>query len=99
MVDDELGDHAQAAAVRFVYELAEVFARPVLRMDLAVVGDVVAVVLARRWVEWQQPDRVDPEILQIVEFLSDAAQVAGAIPVAIEEGPDMQLVDDRVFVP
>ena len=44
VVDDELGDDAQAALVRLAHEAAEVAHRAVGRVDAAVVGDVVAVV-------------------------------------------------------
>ena len=44
VIDDELGDDAQPAPVGFLDEGAEVIARAVLRMDVVIVGDVVAVV-------------------------------------------------------
>src|SRR5579875_3513067 len=69
------------------------------RMDVLVVGDVVAVVAQRRGIERQQPQRRDPEILQVVELLPQAAEVADAVVIGIEEGLDVQLVDDRVLVP
>ncbi len=99
MVDDQLGDDAQAAAVRLVDELFEVLARAVGGVDLAVVGDVVPVVLAWRGVERQQPDGVDAEVLDVVQLLDDAAEVADAVVVAVVERADVQLVDDRVLVP
>jgi hypothetical protein len=60
VVHDQLGDHLQAAALRLAHELLEVGARAVVRVHVVVVGDVVAVVLERRGIERQQPDRVTP---------------------------------------
>ena len=51
-------------------------------IDAAVVGDVVAVVLAGARIERQQPERVDAEVLQIVELLGQAGEVADAVAVA-----------------
>ena len=68
-------------------------------MDALVVGDVVAVVAQRRGVEGQEPERVDAEPLQVVELLGQAGKVADAVVVAVEEGADVHLVDDRVLVP
>src|SRR3546814_8159620 len=44
VVDDQLGDHPEAAAVRLLHEAPEVPHGAVGGVDLAVVGDVVAVV-------------------------------------------------------
>ena len=69
------------------------------RVDVRVVGDVVAVVAQRRGIERQQPERVDAEILQVGELFDQAAEVADAVGVAVVESADVQLVDDRVLVP
>ena len=99
VVDDELGDDLQPAPVRFAHERAEVVARAVVRMHVVVVGDVVAVVAQRRRIERQQPDRVDAELLDVVELVGQPAEVADAVVVRVEERLDVQLVDDRVLVP
>ena len=62
VVADQLGDDPQPAPVRLADELADVAQRPVVGVDAEVVGDVVAVVLERRRVERQQPDRRDAEV-------------------------------------
>ena len=99
VVDDELGDDADVAAMRLRHEALEVLHRAVARMDVLVVGDVVAVVSERRRVERQQPERVDAEALEVVELLRQAGEVADAVVVAVEEGADVRLVDDGVLVP
>ena len=48
VVEHQFGDDAQAAPVRFAQEHLEVRQRAVDRVDVEVVGDVVAVVLERR---------------------------------------------------
>ena len=67
VVDDEVDDHADAALLGAVRELDEVAERAVARIDVVVVGDVVAVVAAGRGLERHQPDRGDAEPVQIVE--------------------------------
>jgi hypothetical protein len=67
-------------------------------MDVVVVGDVVAVIASRRGVERQQPDGVDAEVLDVVEPLGKAAKVADAVLIAVVEGTDVDLVDDRILV-
>src|SRR3712207_5705097 len=68
-------------------------------MNGGVIGDVVAVVLQRRRVEGEQPDRRDAEVLKVVELPGEAAKVADAVAVAVVEGAHVELVDDRILVP
>ena len=46
VIDDELGNDTQAAVVCLGHEQLEVLPRSVLRVDVVVVGDVIAVILA-----------------------------------------------------
>ncbi len=99
VIDDELGDDAQSASMRLVDERLEILARAVVGMDVAVVGDVVAIVLAGRRIERQQPDGVDPQLLDVIELAEQSAEIADAIVVAVEECTHVHFVDDGVFVP
>jgi len=85
--------------MRFTDEMTEVLTRPIRRVDVVVIGDVVTVVLHRRRVERQEPDRVDAELLDVVELLGQSAKVADTVIIRVEVRLDVQLVDDRVFVP
>ena len=99
VIDDQLGDDADAAAMRLVDEAIEVGERAVARVDVLVIRDVVAVVAERRRVERQQPQRVDAEVLQVVELLGQPGEVADAVVRAVEERAHVRLVDDGVLVP
>ena len=99
VVDDELGDDPQAALLGFLDEAAEILHRPEIGVDVAIVGDVVAVVAAGGGVERQQPQRGDAEILQIPQFLGQPGKVADAVIVAVGEGLDVELIDDGILVP
>ena len=68
-------------------------------IDAPIVGDVVAVVLAGTRIERQQPQRVDAEVLEIIELLGQAGEIADAVAVAVGERLDVKLVDDGVLVP
>ena len=99
VVDDEFGNDPQAALLGFLDEAAEILHRPEIGVDVAIIGDVVAVVAAGGGVERQQPQRGDAEILQIPQFLGQPGKVADAVIVAVGEGLDVELIDDRVLVP
>ena len=70
-------------------ELLEVVQGAVGRMDVGVIGDVVAVVAQRRRIERQQPERGDAEVLEVIELADQAAEVADAVAVAVGEGADV----------
>ena len=99
MVDDQFRQDAQLAPVGFADEVPEIGHPAVFGIDRAIVGDVVAVVAQRRPIERQQPQRRDAQILQIIELAAEALKIADAVVIAVEEGLDVQLIDDRVLVP
>ena len=99
VVDDELGDDADAARMRRRDEALDVGHRAVVGMHRAVFADVVAVVEPRRGIERQQPDRVDAKLDDVVELHHQPGEVADAVIVGVEERLDVHLVDDRVLVP
>ena len=84
VVDDQLGDDPNVAAVRLGDEAIEVRERAVGRMHVLVVGDVVPVVAQRRGIERQEPEGVDPEPRQVVELARQAGEVADAVGCRIE---------------
>jgi len=85
VVDHQFGDHLDAAAMRLAHELAKFAHAAVGAVDVAVIGDVVAVVAERRRIERQEPDRGDAEVLKIVESLREAGEVADAVAIGIVE--------------
>ncbi len=99
VVDDQFGDDAQPTAVRLGDELACIGQLTVIRMHIAVLGDVVAVVAPRRGIEGQQPDGVHAEAGDVVQFLDQAGEVADAVTVGVVKRLQMQLVDHRILVP
>ena len=62
-------------------------------------GDVVSPIPQRRREERRQPEAVDAQPLQIVEFVDEPAEVARTVAVAVLEGADEDLVEDRRLEP
>ena len=73
--------------------------RAELRVDVAVVGDVVAAVGERRRVPGTHPDRVDTELGEVRQPVDDAVHVAGAVTVGVGERSWIDLVDDGAAPP
>src|SRR6516225_324581 len=99
MVDYQLGDNAQIAAMCLAHECLEIGHPPIGRVDVLVIGNVVAVVAQWRGIERQQPQRGDPEIVQIIELAAQPVEIANAVVISIKERFYVQLIDNRVPVP
>ena len=63
------------------------------RVDVAVVGHVVAEVGHRRTEDRREPDGVDAEPREMVEAVPDAPEIAHPVGVAIREAPGIDLID------
>src|SRR3954468_6745339 len=99
VVRDDVDHHADVAPVRVGEQCVEVLKRPELRVDVDIAGDVVAVVGSGRGEERGEPDRVDAEAAQVRQARADPGKIADAVPVAVGEAADIDLVADRVLPP
>ena len=99
VVQHQLGDHAQAAMVRLDQEIFEVGQGAVHRVDAVVIGDVVTVILERRRIEREQPERGHAQVLQVIQPLGQAPKVPHPVAVAVVKRADVEFVDDAAFVP
>src|SRR5438128_8609156 len=70
-----------------------------VRIDVEIIGDVVAVITQWRRIKRKKPDGRDAELLQIIQFLDQATKIAHSIAVTVAKRLDVQFVDDRVLVP
>ena len=68
-------------------------------VNVAVVGDVVAVVGLRRAIDGGDPDDIDPEARQVLEATVDTVEVSNPVAVRVLERAGIHLVEDRVFPP
>src|SRR5262249_30173348 len=99
VVDHEFSDDAQSAPLRLLHEAAKFLHGPEVWIDTPIIGDVVAVVTTRRWIERQQPQGGDAEVLQIIKAFRQSGEIANAVIVAIGKSLDVKLVDDGVLIP
>lgn len=104
VVEDEVEDHVDAAAPRLGDQPVEVLVGAERGVDRAVVGDVVADVAPGRDVDRREPQALDAQrgvgaVVEVVELLHDAAQVADAVAVGIPEGARVDVVDGPALPP
>src|SRR5882672_11097537 len=94
VIQDEVDEHANLLLVCRRHERLEVVVRAVVRLDLVVVGDVVAV-LARRFRDGHEPDTVGAQAGDVIELLRQTTQVADAIAVAVVKRADENFITHR----
>ena len=99
VVGDPVQEHAEVARVRLGEQRVEGREVAEERIDVAVVGHVVAEVGHRRAVDRRQPDRVDAEPLQVLEARAEAVEVADAVARRVGERARVDLVDDGLLPP
>jgi hypothetical protein len=85
--------------VRLAEESFEVGVCAVSGGDFIIVRDVIAGVIERGPKAGVDPDGVNAEIADIVEFMDEAGNVADAVAVAVAEALRVDLVENCVFEP
>ena len=99
VVDDQFGDHPQAAFMRLGDKALGVRQGAVVAVDAAILGDVVAIVAPWRGVERQEPDGVDAEVGNVIKLGDQAGKIADPVIVGVKKRFDMNLIDHCVLVP
>src|SRR5437899_5483454 len=85
--------------MRFREQAFEIGHRAEQRIDLAIVGDVVAEIRHRRLEERRNPDRIDAKSRDVVELGHDARQIADAVAIAVEKAARINLIDHGAAPP
>ncbi len=99
VVDDQVHHQLHAALVQARDQVVEVGQTAEQRVDVLVVGDVIAVVVLWGTVGRGQPHDVDAEGREVVEVVDDATDVAHPVAVGVGERPGIDLVDDSPLPP
>ena len=99
VIHDELDHHLQVAVVSGLKKCPKIVDRAIHRVNVQVIGYVIAVILERRGEKRQQPQASDAQILQIIQFLQQSRKIADSIRIAVLERADMQFIDDGILVP
>src|SRR5438128_697851 len=99
VVRDDVEDDLDAAPSGLTDQLVDVPQITEIRLDVAVVGHVVAEVGVGRNRDRAQPDGIDAEPLKVIEPADDTREIADAVTVRVLERPHIDLVDDAITPP
>src|ERR1035437_9704775 len=99
VVDHKIHDDADIALMRLARQGIEVRQSAIHRIDILVIGYIVAKVELRRRIAGGDADSVHSQGMQVVELGRDSAQVAEAIVVAVRKAARINLIEDGVLPP
>ena len=99
VIDDEIDNDADAALRRRMGEVDEIAKRTECRIDGVIIRNVIAVVAARRRLEWHQPDRRYAKPMQIIQAAHEPLEVADPVASGVQVGGDRQAINDGILVP
>jgi hypothetical protein len=99
VIGDEIDDDLQVVAVRIINQLPRVSQGAEQRLDADVAADVITTVLHRRRVPRSDQDPVYAQIPQIRHAGPQSGYVPDAVPVAVGEATQVDLVHDRAAPP
>ena len=95
VIRDDVDDDLDAHPVGIVGERVEDRQRSKARVDIAVVGDVVAAVGERGWIKRVQPNGIDTKIREIREPAAQTLEIPDAVGIGIGEAAWVHLVHNR----
>src|SRR6478672_861334 len=99
VVGHKIKDHFEIEGVSLCDQALAIGNRAEERIDVTVIGDVIAEVDHRRWVEWADPDGVNTERCKVGKPPANAVEIAHAVAVRVLKRARIDLVDDRGLPP
>ena len=99
MACHEVETHLDAAFVGFVDECDQISVGTEARVYLVEINDIVAAVKPSRLKAGVDPQSVDTQALDIIEFGGDAGQVSDAVAVGVHIRRGIDLVEHSVVEP
>ena len=92
VVDDQVQQDFQSQFMGPVQHFLKLLQSSVIRMDIFVIGNVIAVIRIGRGKDRAEPDPVHPKGLYIVQLVIHSVQIPDPVSVSVTERPDPDLV-------
>ena len=92
VVDDEIHEDIHIALLCLGNQLIHIVHRAEARVDIVIIGNIIALIRERRAVDRREPDDVDTELLEIIQFADNALQITDAVAVRVTEALRVNLI-------
>ena len=67
--------------------------------DILIIGDIISVIVIRRFINGRNPKNIHSQLFQIIQFLNDPVQITDSISVAVHKTSGINLIDHAAFPP
>ena len=94
MPRDQINDDLDAVFVRSCAERGEILIRAVARRDLVKIGDIIARVAERRFIERIQPDCREAHVADVGQLRPDTIQITDAVRICVIKRLRIDVVKD-----
>jgi hypothetical protein len=85
MVRDIIEEDIELTPMGLGHELIKVFEGAEERVDTRIVRDIVAKVSHGGRKDWREPERIDPQPLEVIESTGNASQITNAIAITVHK--------------
>ena len=99
VVDYQVHDDPDAARVRFFQHAVKIRHGAEFVHYGLIVADIISVVIVGRAIYGGEPDDIDSQLFQIIQFLRDPIQVADSVTIAVHKTARVDLVYNTFFPP
>ena len=99
VIDDKFNHHLHVAGVGCIQKFLKIADRPITRVDVCVIRNVIPVITQWRREKRQDPKAGNAKILQIVQLGDEPLEVADTVTIGVCKCAHMQFIDDRVLIP
>jgi hypothetical protein len=96
MIDHEIHHHSDAPFLGFGDEKIHVRQGPEFRIDILIIGDIIAIIGVGGFIDWGEPNDADSEVFEIIEFGENAFDIADAVAVAVAIRTRIDLINGVV---
>ena len=98
VIDDEIHQDVHIAFLGLSNQTVHIVHGTEARVDIIIIGNIVALICERRAVDRREPDNVDTEVFEVIEFADNARKITNAVSVRITEAFWVDLIG-CFFVP
>ena len=95
MPRDQIDNDLDAVFMRSRAERGEILIRAVARRDLVKIGDIIARVAERRFIERIQPDRREAHVADVGQLRPDTVQITDAVRICVIKRLRIDVVKNR----
>ena len=99
VIDHQIHQDRDVSFFGFGDQFLHVFHSAEAGIDLIIVRDIIALICQRGLVAGRDPDDINPQFFQIIQFAEDAPQISDAVSCSIQKALGINLIGHFIMPP